>query len=327
MVICGGRAAESGTNTMGVTATAYSPFMEPDTHQDDRENSPLIQAVRELRAAGPATRILIVAPGEAATAQVQTQLAFAGQLGVTVCGPDALLPNVLQPGSQLAASRVRTAGYWRELVAQRYGAWTRGRQHELAIELFTADLTSSDSAPAADGPVAQLLVEGSGEDTASVVDSLSVRPPAVVLYGFDTEEAQVDLPSPLDVLIPQLEMAGVTVTSARPPPQHHLADSLFATYTGSASCFLRTHHFWLCPCLVGVVLPSGNGGLGCPRLRLKRRPVRHARHTLVTPEQATGNSKFNLEAQERGFLAVGPRPQDILLEFNIFDEYRALPKA
>jgi len=56
------------------------------------------------------------------------------------------------------------------------------------------------------------------------------------------------------------------VTSARPPSQHHLAGSLFATYTGSASCFLQTPHLWQCPCLVGVVLPSGNGGPYCPRL-------------------------------------------------------------
>jgi len=70
------------------------------------------------------------------------------------------------------------------------------------------------------------------------------------------------------------------ITSARPPLQHHIAGSLFATYTGSASCFLQTHHFWICPCLVGVVLPSGNGGPSCPRLRLEPRPVRHARHTL-----------------------------------------------
>jgi len=33
------------------------------------------------------------------------------------------------------------------------------------------------------------------------------------------------------------------VTSARPPPQHHLAGSLCATYMGSASCFLPTPHF------------------------------------------------------------------------------------
>ena len=33
------------------------------------------------------------------------------------------------------------------------------------------------------------------------------------------------------------------ITSARPPHQHHIAGSLFATYTGSASCFLQTHHF------------------------------------------------------------------------------------
>jgi hypothetical protein len=34
------------------------------------------------------------------------------------------------------------------------------------------------------------------------------------------------------------------VRSARPPPRSHLAGSLFATYTSSASCFLRTSHFW-----------------------------------------------------------------------------------
>ena len=49
------------------------------------------------------------------------------------------------------------------------------------------------------------------------------------------------------------------VTSARPPPQHHLADSLFATYTGSASCFLQATHCWTSPCLVGVPLPSDDG--------------------------------------------------------------------
>ena len=56
------------------------------------------------------------------------------------------------------------------------------------------------------------------------------------------------------------------ITPARPPPQHHIAGSLFATYTGSASCFLQTPHLWQCPCLVGVVLPSGNGGPKCSRL-------------------------------------------------------------
>jgi len=49
-------------------------------------------------------------------------------------------------------------------------------------------------------------------------------------------------------------------TPARPSPQRHIAGSLFATYMGSASCFLRTPRFRQCPCLVGVVLPSGNGG-------------------------------------------------------------------
>ena len=36
-------------------------------------------------------------------------------------------------------------------------------------------------------------------------------------------------------------------TPARPPPRCHIVGSLFATYTGSASCFLRTHHFWKLP--------------------------------------------------------------------------------
>ena len=51
-----------------------------------------------------------------------------------------------------------------------------------------------------------------------------------------------------------------SLTPARPSPQRHIAGSLFATYTNSASCFLRTPCFQMCPCLVGVVLPSGNGG-------------------------------------------------------------------
>ena len=37
------------------------------------------------------------------------------------------------------------------------------------------------------------------------------------------------------------------VTTARPLPLCHLVGSLFATYTGSASCFLQTPHFWKLP--------------------------------------------------------------------------------
>ena len=38
-----------------------------------------------------------------------------------------------------------------------------------------------------------------------------------------------------------------SVTPARPPPRCHIVGSLFATYMGSASCFLRTPHFWKLP--------------------------------------------------------------------------------
>jgi hypothetical protein len=39
-----------------------------------------------------------------------------------------------------------------------------------------------------------------------------------------------------------------SVTPAHPPPDTHLAGSLFATDTGSASGFLQTCPFWTCPC-------------------------------------------------------------------------------
>ena len=38
-----------------------------------------------------------------------------------------------------------------------------------------------------------------------------------------------------------------SATPARPPPRCHIVGSLFATYTGSASCFLQTLHFWKLP--------------------------------------------------------------------------------
>jgi len=38
-----------------------------------------------------------------------------------------------------------------------------------------------------------------------------------------------------------------SLTPARPPPRCHIVGSLFATYTGSASCFLQTAHFWNLP--------------------------------------------------------------------------------
>lgn len=63
------------------------------------------------------------------------------------------------------------------------------------------------------------------------------------------------------------------VPSARPPPRTHLAGSLFATYTSSASCFLRTSHYWRCPCLFGVVLPSDTVDFPFQRLCHARRTV------------------------------------------------------
>ena len=49
--------------------------------------------------------------------------------------------------------------------------------------------------------------------------------------------------------------------AAHPPPYTHLTGSLFATYTGAASCFLQTAPYGTRPCLVGVPLPSDLGGL------------------------------------------------------------------
>ena len=71
-------------------------------------------------------------------------------------------------------------------------------------------------------------------------------------------------------------------TPACPPPRSHLVGSLSATYMGSASCFLQTPHLWVCPCPVGVVLPSGNGEL----LLLRR--MRHAGRTSLIPRQSRG---------------------------------------
>ena len=50
------------------------------------------------------------------------------------------------------------------------------------------------------------------------------------------------------------------VTSARPSPQCHLAGSLFATYTGSTSCFLQTPPF--VSALALLVLPFRPGTAG-----------------------------------------------------------------
>jgi hypothetical protein len=79
-----------------------------------------------------------------------------------------------------------------------------------------------------------------------------------------THHLPISRPASCQVSAPDIRPC--LVTSARPPPQHHLAGSLFATYMGSASCFLQTSHFGRCPCRVGVVLPSGNGGPSCSRL-------------------------------------------------------------
>jgi hypothetical protein len=56
-----------------------------------------------------------------------------------------------------------------------------------------------------------------------------------------THHLPICRPAPCQVGSPDIRPR--LVTSARPPSQHHLAGSLFATYTGSASCFLQTSRF------------------------------------------------------------------------------------
>ena len=56
-----------------------------------------------------------------------------------------------------------------------------------------------------------------------------------------THHLPISRPASCQVGSPDIRLR--LVTSARPPPQHHLAGSLFATYTGSASGFLQTPRF------------------------------------------------------------------------------------
>lgn len=68
--------------------------------------------------------------------------------------------------------------------------------------------------------------------------------------------------------------------SARPAYRSHIGGSLFATYAGSTSCFLPTRRFCSRSCLVGLALPSGNGGQFYFRRHAPEgRSMCHARHT------------------------------------------------
>ena len=53
-----------------------------------------------------------------------------------------------------------------------------------------------------------------------------------------------------------LDIGTRLLTSARSTPLYHIAGSLFATYTGTISCFLPTRHYCRSSCLVDVALPS-----------------------------------------------------------------------
>jgi hypothetical protein len=87
---------------------------------------------------------------------------------------------------------------------------------------------------------------------------------------------------------------------ARPPPRCHLAGSLFATYPGSASCFLRTCLLGQCPCPVGVALPSGHGERFTSGQRPEGRRVRHARRTSTTTTKGGGLKSATTTASKRG---------------------------
>ena len=76
-------------------------------------------------------------------------------------------------------------------------------------------------------------------------------------------------------------------------------------------------HFWSCPCPVGVVLPSGNGGL------LLLRCLRHAGRTLESPlsrnfdpilSKIQGYDNENVSSQERFSHLTTRRKKDKLIK-------------
>ncbi len=109
------------------------------------------------------------------------------------------------------------------------------------------------------------------------------------------------------------------VTTARPRPLCHIVGSLSATYTGSASCFLQTPHFWNCPCLVGVTLPSGNGGLLGPPLSVVRTAGASCQTHMNYPAHRAGHLKKVLTTWHCRPLCLTPlwNLSNNLLELNL----------
>ncbi len=112
-----------------------------------------------------------------------------------------------------------------------------------ASSALSRQLLSVDLPPPAPSPLAGSPLRGS-------VCYGSNAPPRQRASRGKTHDLPVCRPASVRLGCCQSDIGTRSSTSARPPPRTHLAGSLFATYTGSASGFLQAAHCWSSPCRV-----------------------------------------------------------------------------
>jgi len=108
---------------------------------------------------------------------------------------------------------------------------------------------SSTRLPGFIGPESSATIRGSATPCPLPVDGIAVR--SSVFYGLKRPQVQrasrgkthdlpVYRPTSVHFGCCGSDIGTRAAVSARPPPHTHIVGSLFATYTGSASCFLQT---------------------------------------------------------------------------------------
>ena len=164
--------------------------------------------IAELQAIELTRRIIVVTPGASSAERIQAEVCQAGLLGVSVVESKGLVPRLLPPGHEYGP-RVRTLGFWSGFVAERYPNVTSSRREQRALELFNADLSPNPS----DDDAAEISTVA--ERTIRLVEAIAERTCSVIAFGFEDEDSEVDLPTPLDAILAALEEMGFSVGMAR----------------------------------------------------------------------------------------------------------------
>ena len=169
----------------------------------------VIEQISRLRAGDAHRRVVVLTPGSAASARVRARLCEDRILGASVVESQSLVPSLLPPETVFSDEPIRRKSFWLTFLTEQYPDNSEAWVEERADQLIDADLLEI----AAESDRADL--KAAREGTRGIVDVIAPTKAGIVVFGFDSEDTAIELPNPLDAILPALNRSGCDVVYAK----------------------------------------------------------------------------------------------------------------